>query len=61
MGAAWNNFKAFWTAEEVPRWFGLSLVVVYLVGLGTVAQLGISGARQCQQNGGGQAGRGEWE
>ncbi len=38
--------RRFLTAEEVPRWFGLSLVLIYLVGLGTVARLGISLARR---------------
>jgi len=37
--------KRFWNAEEIPRWFGLSLVTVYLLGLGTVAHLGIKEAR----------------
>lgn len=45
MKKVWHNFKSFWTAEEVPRWFGLSLVVVYLCGLGGVAHFGISAAR----------------
>lgn len=31
-----DNMKRFWTAEEVPRWFGLSLVLLYLGGLGAV-------------------------
>ena len=35
----------FLKAEEVPRWFGFSLVLIYLVGLGTVANLGIRQAR----------------
>jgi len=34
------------TAEEVPRWFGLSIVLIYLVGLGSVAQFGIVQARR---------------
>ncbi len=37
-----NPVRRFLTAEEVPRWFGLSLVLIYLVGLGTVARLGIA-------------------
>jgi len=41
----WHKFKSFWTAEEVPRWFGLSLIVVYLCGLGGVAHFGISASR----------------
>jgi len=36
----------FLTAEEVPRWFGLSLVLIYLVGLGSVAQFGVTQARR---------------
>ena len=36
----------FLTAEEVPRWFGLSIVLIYLVGLGGVARFGIVQARR---------------
>lgn len=43
---AWRAFRRFWTAEEVPRWFGLSLVIVYLAGLGYVAHFGVQRARQ---------------
>ena len=43
---AWRQLKRFLTAEEVPRWFGLSLVLIYLVGLGSVAHFGVSQARQ---------------
>lgn len=32
-------------AEEIPRWFGLSVVLIYLVGLGTIANIGILYAR----------------
>ena len=42
MRSGWEKFKAFWTAEEVPRWFGLLLVLVYLTGLGGVAYTGIN-------------------
>ncbi len=42
----WETFKSFWMAEEVPRWFGLSLVVVYLLGLGAVAYTGINAVRR---------------
>ncbi|MCH7527663.1 MAG: hypothetical protein IID39_09520, partial [Planctomycetes bacterium] len=28
----WQQFKSFWTAEEVPRWIGMSLVGVFLIG-----------------------------
>ena len=45
MKRAWQWFKTFWSAEEVPRWFGFSLVVVYLFGLATVARFGIAQAR----------------
>ncbi len=37
--------RNFWTAEEVPRWFGLSVVLVYLFGVGTVSFLGMSNLR----------------
>lgn len=40
------KLRQFLTAEEVPRWFGLSLVLIYLVGLGSVAQYGIVQARR---------------
>lgn len=46
MGRSWTGFKRFLTAEEVPRWFGLSVVLIYLVGLGSVAQFGIVQARR---------------
>ena len=32
--------------EEVPRWFGLSVVLIYLAGLGAVAHFGISDVRE---------------
>jgi len=37
MKRAWKTFGGFWIAEEVPRWFGLSLVLIYLAGIGAVA------------------------
>ncbi len=46
MGIGWTRFKGFWSAEEVPRWFGFSLVLVYLVGLGAVGYFGIDRVRQ---------------
>lgn len=46
MTNTWQAVRRFLTAEEVPRWFGLSLVLIYLVGLGTVARVGISLARR---------------
>lgn len=46
MGSEGHPFRRFLTAEEVPRWFGLSIVLIYLVGLGTVAHLGIGQARR---------------
>ena len=42
----WRTLRGFLTAEEVPRWFGLSLVLIYLVGLGAVAHYGILQARR---------------
>lgn len=41
-----RSIKNFLTAEEVPRWFGLSLVLIYLVGLGAIAQHGMDAVRQ---------------
>jgi signal transduction histidine kinase len=41
-----SKLRRFLTAEEVPRWFGLSLVLIYLVGLGCVAHYGIVQARR---------------
>lgn len=41
----YQSVRRFLTAEEVPRWFGLSIVLIYLVGLGTVANVGILYAR----------------
>ena len=46
MGAAWKTFRKFWTAEEVPRWFGLSLLLVYLMSLGGVGYFGIREVRR---------------
>jgi len=46
MERSWVRFKRFWTAEEVPRWFGFSLVMVYLVGFGAVGFLGITQVRK---------------
>lgn len=45
MRQVWQKFKDFWIAEEVPRWFGFSLVVIYLVGLAGVARFGVDQAR----------------
>ena len=33
----WSSFRRFWLQEEVPRWIGLSLVVLYTAGLTGVA------------------------
>ena len=41
----WSGFKRFWLAEEVPRWLGLSLVLLYTTGLTAVAWTAISQAR----------------
>jgi signal transduction histidine kinase len=42
----WKSFRGFLTAEEVPRWFGLSVVLIYVVGMGSIAQFGIAQARR---------------
>lgn len=41
-----SAFRRFLTGEEVPRWFGLSLILIYLAGLGTVANVGIAQAQR---------------
>jgi len=41
----WDPFRRFLRAEEVPRWFGLSLVLIYLVGLTAVGQFAIKQTR----------------
>ncbi len=41
-----HQLKRFWQAEEVPRWFGISVIVIYLGGLGGVAQMGINYATE---------------
>ena len=46
MQRVWRAFRKFLTAEEVPRWFGLSVVLIYVVGLATIAQFGIAQARR---------------
>ena len=45
MKSVWDKFKAFMTDEEIPRLLGLSLVLIYLIGLGTVANIGITKTR----------------
>lgn len=40
-----SALSRFLGAEEIPRWFGLSLVLIYLVGLATVANVGIASTR----------------
>ena len=40
------KIRSFLMAEEVPRWFGLSLVLIYLIGLGQVSRFGIVQARR---------------
>jgi hypothetical protein len=40
-----SALRRFLTAEEVPRWFGLSVVVIYFVGLMTVHQYAIAATR----------------
>jgi len=46
MRSGLKTLRRFLTAEEVPRWFGLSIVLIYLVGLGSVAHFGIVQARR---------------
>ena len=41
----WTGIRRFLTDEEVPRWFGLSVVLIYLVGLGAAARYGIGATR----------------
>lgn len=45
MQSCLSSLARFLRAEEIPRWFGLSVVVIYLVGLASVANLGITGVR----------------
>ncbi len=45
MNLGLSTFRRFLKAEEVPRWFGLSVVVIYLVGLMAVGQFGIAQMR----------------
>jgi len=40
-----SALSRFLRAEEIPRWFGLSLVLIYLVGLATVANVGIAATK----------------
>ncbi|MBI1826220.1 MAG: PAS domain-containing protein [Planctomycetes bacterium] len=46
MSKLFPTIRRFLTAEEVPRWFGLSMVLIYIVGLGAVSQFGIRRARR---------------
>lgn len=41
-----GRLRRFLTAEEVPRWFGLTVVLIYLTGLAMIANMGISHARR---------------
>jgi len=45
MNKLFPTIRRFLTAEEVPRWFGFSMVLIYIVGLGAVGQFGIRRAR----------------
>lgn len=42
----WPQWKGFAGREELPRWFGLSVVLIYLAGLGAVAYMGITETRE---------------
>jgi len=42
----WGAVRAFLKAEEVPRWFGLSVVLIYLMGLGAIAHSGVNAMRR---------------
>ncbi len=44
--ATWSRFREFWTAEEVPRWIGLSLIGILLFGLGAASYRGVSDTRE---------------
>ena len=41
MSQLWSQFKRFWSAEEIPRWIGLPLVVLFVAGPMAVAFLSI--------------------
>lgn len=41
-----GRLRTFLTAEEVPRWFGLTVVLIYLTGLAMIANMGIGHARR---------------
>ncbi|RJP38305.1 MAG: hypothetical protein C4547_04760 [Phycisphaerales bacterium] len=41
MGRITERLCSFWQAEEVPRWFGISVVVIYLASLAGVAHVGM--------------------
>ncbi len=45
MNGRWRRFKAFWTAEEIPRWFSVSLIGIILLGLCAVGYLNVREAR----------------
>ena len=46
MKSLWATVGRFLTAEEVPRWFGLAIVLIYLVGLGSVSHFAVVQARR---------------
>lgn len=45
-----KKFVGFFTAEEIPRWFGLSIVLLYLGGLAATAHFGVTLAREENQH-----------
>lgn len=46
MTGTWKAVRSFLAAEEVPRWFGLSMVLIYLMGLGAIAHSGMNAVRR---------------
>ncbi|MCH8298673.1 MAG: hypothetical protein IH873_11450, partial [Chloroflexi bacterium] len=41
-----SGFRSFWSQEEIPRWIGFSLVLVYTCGLTAAAWTAVKEARQ---------------
>ena len=41
-----ETLKRFLSAEEVPRWFGFSVVLIFLLGIGAAMKLGVAPARE---------------
>ena len=47
----WLGFRRFWQQEEIPRWIGLSLVVLLTAGMGAASWSALTRAERESQAG----------